>query len=379
MTSSGIKRGVAATAISALAVAGLPLLAGTASATPNAAQSARRSRALRPASSRRSSPPRTTAPTPPSRSWPAAARSVRVHPFQYHHRHRGDLDQTSATVARNDDGVFALDVDRPARRRRPRVRAVANTGERPTPSRPSSPIADAVNTVELATEGRAGCLPGALHRRQRGTAGADRRRLRRRDRHHVDGRRDDRRRQDREPRHRTGTDDARPTPTARAPAPPDTFQASSTSTATPYSGGTRPTRSSLGAATDNTDDAEGSTLYVQTIGSITADPATQEDADPERRHGHPDGRSTPWQAGRRCRRSTAVATPTPTPLAPTPTPTARDVWATPTAMARSTITSGCRDGTVTRTTSNVTDTRHAHEAGIDPSATVDGHDLHAGR
>lgn len=34
MTSSGIKRGVAATAISALAVAGLPLLAGTASAAP---------------------------------------------------------------------------------------------------------------------------------------------------------------------------------------------------------------------------------------------------------------------------------------------------------------------------------------------------------
>lgn len=34
MTSSGMKRGLAATAVSALAVTGLPLLAGTAHATP---------------------------------------------------------------------------------------------------------------------------------------------------------------------------------------------------------------------------------------------------------------------------------------------------------------------------------------------------------
>ena len=48
----------------------------------------------------------------------------------------------------------------------------------------------------------------------------------------------------------------------------------------PYSAGTEANQIALNAATDNTDDAEGSTLYVQKIGSITATPATQDQVDP---------------------------------------------------------------------------------------------------
>ena len=136
MTSSGIKRGVATFAISALAVAGLPLFAGTASASRTRLSTAlRRSHAPQPVL-RRAPRPRTTAEH--HRPLEAGAgSSITSVIFQYRHRPRRDhvdpiahrrpqrrrrLRPRVDRTARGDDRRRSRGSGRPRRRHRQRAR-----------------------------------------------------------------------------------------------------------------------------------------------------------------------------------------------------------------------------------------------------------------
>ncbi|MCW2792357.1 MAG: hypothetical protein JWO76_1455 [Nocardioides sp.] len=271
MISSGIKRGLAASAVSALAVAGLPLLATSASATPIATQVGNAdgvefySQQV-PGISAKNDGTNTTVSL-------VTGGGANVTSVAYQYTTSAApatwVDVPGGLVARNADGVFAADwTGVPANVAQ--VRAVPNTGLANAVVVTAPTIVDATaNTVELASEGSLGVFqaPYGAGRNgdyvgvtgtvsqgstapnvtdaSAGTAGAD-----------------------------TTTLETTTSTTS------DTFNSVLDIDGYPYSTGSEPNQIAINAATNNTDDAEGSTLYVQTIGSITATPATQDRVDP---------------------------------------------------------------------------------------------------
>ncbi len=130
MISSGMKRGLAASAVSALAVAGLPLLASSASANPMVDQlpagtpwfSTRPTTAARP-------PSRTTVRTPPSTWWRTPAATATQIRFEYGVNPAGPFT-TIATVSRSN-GVFSTEWTPPTSRLQPaRARACGRHQQR---------------------------------------------------------------------------------------------------------------------------------------------------------------------------------------------------------------------------------------------------------
>ena len=283
MNSSGIKRGLAGSAITALAISGLPFLASSASATPISETLAPNGVELYTAQAGGISDLNDG--TNESFSLVAGGgENVDSVLFQYQATSTTTdwNDVPGGAVARNDDGVFQLDwknvpADVTA------VRAVANTGT--TDAGTGVSVADAAaNTVELATEGDLGVFqsPYGDNPLDDGVAPA-------------------------EPINSgeyvavTGTTSGETTPvTINSPShttagavdadasDSDVDNADSTGvfdaildiTGYEYSNGAEANQIALRAATatvgNNTDDAEGTTLYIQEIANITATPATQE-------------------------------------------------------------------------------------------------------
>ncbi len=273
MTSSGIKRGVAAAAISALAVAGLPLFAGTASATTIATEVGGANVELyAPQSSGISAKDDGTN---TSVSLVAGGgTTVTSVLFQYRTTAGGAtwLNVPGGNVARNADGVFKADWTAPPADTI-EVRAVAGPGGATDAATVVVPLNAAANTVELASEGALGvfqepyttgpysattsellAVTGTVSQGSGAPTVTD-------------------------ASHGTGASDAGTLETTPSTTSDD-FNAVVDIDGYPYSAGTDANQIALNAATSNTDDAEGSTLYIQTIGSITADPGNQNDATP---------------------------------------------------------------------------------------------------
>ena len=271
MNSSGIKRGLATSAVSALAVAGLPFLASTASATPIASTLGNNAIAFYSQDGVGLSDKNDGSNTTVSLVTGGGANVTSVlYQYSLAAAPATFIDVPGGLVARNADGVFAYDwagVPETVAA----VRAVPNTGEANAVTVVSPNVPDAsANTVELNSEGSLGVFQAqyttegvtgdyvgvtgtvsqgsaapTVSDASHGTAGTAVTTL------------------------ETTTDTAS-----------DTFNSRLDIDGYPYSVGAEPNQIAINAATNNTDDAEGSTLYVQTIGSITATPATQDRVDP---------------------------------------------------------------------------------------------------
>ena len=287
MTSSGMKRGLAATAVSALAVTGLPFLTATASATPLTAQ-AIAADAVKFYSQ--------DAGTPAAGAQVAGAgvstkndgqnqtislvvgggANVTSVQYQYKASSATTWSDISSPVGRNVDGAFQLDWAASGVTGTIDLRAVPNTGLPNAVTMAGVVVHDATatgtDTVELSTEGAigvfqspytngtAGADPGAQWVSVRGTTSGA-----------VSVNIDDR---------SSGTAAAETvTATDADGAGSGTtgeFAAKVSIEGYSYSSGTEANQIAFGAKTADTDDVEASTLYVQRIAGITAEPASQE-------------------------------------------------------------------------------------------------------
>ncbi|MCW2764887.1 MAG: hypothetical protein JWO11_846 [Nocardioides sp.] len=269
MSSSGIKRGLAATAVSALAVAGLPFLASSASATP-ISDSAGANQIWFAAPNNGGMSTKSDGQNTTVSLSVVGGINVTSVSFQY----TTDAGTTwtqipGATVARNADGVFRYDWATPVAGTN-ELRATPNTGTGNAMTTGSVTLNNSLETVELSTEGALGVFQApyvdsgddgdfiAVH----GTTSTDAQTITVQDYSHT---------------------------SSSAGADIDAFAAGATSgpfeavlniIGYPYDPGTDPNQILLRASNNDTDDAEASTLYVQTIASITATPATQQRADP---------------------------------------------------------------------------------------------------
>lgn len=273
MTSSGMKRGLAAVAVSALSVTGLPLLAGTAHATPIAstfgdANDVAWYSVLNGGVSDKNDGTNETVSLVTGGG--ANVTSV-LYQYALAAAPTTWVDVPGGLVARNADGVFAFDWANPPATL-VAVRAVPNTGLAEAVEQAALTVPDATaNTVELATEGALGVFQEPYTETTgsqdllgvTGTASGN---------FAVDVS---------DVSHGTAGSPASATVTNDGVASTtETFNAVLNIDGYPYSPGAEPNQIALNASSDNTDDAEGSTLYVQTIGSIEAVPELQEKADP---------------------------------------------------------------------------------------------------
>lgn len=267
MNSSGIKRGLAGSAITALAISGLPFLASSASAVPNsdvsnvAADEVEWYTQTTPAASAKADGTNTTI----SLVVGGGSKVTSVQ-FQYQINGAGAFTNVGGPVARGTDGVFGTDwtPNFPAGTTSVNFRAIPNTGvaNQEDTTAKVVPANAATKTVELGTEGQLGVFQspyvadaGAEYVAVTGTAS---------DAGTVTI------------TSQTGVAGATTTATAPAPA----AGATTTSFAGildiqgySYSSGTESNQIALNAAIDGanpTDDAEGSTLYVQRINAVNA-------------------------------------------------------------------------------------------------------------
>jgi len=290
MISSGMKRGLAATAVSAMAVTGLPFLASTASATPlattigaNAVEFYSQQVA---AVSTKNDGTNTTVSL-------AAGGGANVTSVLFQYSTDGGTTYTDVPggiVARNADGVFAVDWANPPATLT-NVRAVPDTGEANADVQPATvandPVVAPAKTVELGSEGALGVFQSPYT----DADGAD----------NTAGNADD------EPLGDylgvRGTTSGATTGVTVSNVSHEAQTTTDTATATStdadgtgsgttgafgaildidgynYSAGSEANQIALNATTTgaigaNTDDAEASTLYIQQIASITANPTS---------------------------------------------------------------------------------------------------------
>lgn len=271
MNSSGIKRGLATAAITALAVTGIPAIAN---ATPIAAvEGANAIDFYAPEDTTTSISSKNDGTNTSASLVVGGGVNVTSVIFQYSVATAPTTwIDVAAAVARNADGVFALDWtgvpgDVAA------VRAVPNTGLANADVQTVVNSAAGGNTVELSTEGALGVFQEPYTE----SAGTQ-------DLVAVNGTTSglfnvtvtD-------ASHGTGATTGPVAATDADGTGPGTTGALSTILdidGYDYSAGAEPNQIALNAATSNTDDAEGSSLYVQTIGSITATPDSQNRANP---------------------------------------------------------------------------------------------------
>lgn len=270
MNSSGMKRGFAAVAVSALAVAGAPFLAGPASAIPIADTLPANAVSLYvPEGSADISTEDDGTNTSVSLVAGGGA-SVTSVLFQYSTDAGANwTDIPGGLVARNANGAFQVDWSTvPAPGTSVTLRAVPNTGVANADTFVATVLSAAGgNTVEMATEGSLGVFQSPYT--EAGHAG---------EYVGVTG---------------TVSDGTTEVTTwaasnglfnqdATVDPASDTFMISYDIAGYPYSPGAEPNQIVLASFTNVpwTEDAEASTLYVQQIGAITATPATQERANP---------------------------------------------------------------------------------------------------
>lgn len=267
MIRSGIKRGLATTAVSALAVAGLPLLASSASANPLTtglgadavtfySQSAAGVSAENDGSNSTIS------------LVVGGGTNVTSVQFQATTLPGGTPTDIGAPVARNADGVFAFDWTPafPAGTTGVIFTAVPNTGLPNTAtSGPKNVLSDAAaNTVELASEGSLGVFQSPYA----GDAGAEFVGLTGTTSDAGPVNLDTRSANPAQPAGTTSTPS-----TVTAPATKGAFAGILNIDGYAYSGGAEANQIVFGASTTGgsaTDDAEASTLYVQNITTVTA-------------------------------------------------------------------------------------------------------------
>lgn len=281
MNSSGIKRGLAGSAITALAISGLPFLASSASATPISDTTATADDVVLYSAQAGGVSDRFDGTNESFSLVAGGGANVDSVLFQYQATSTtGDWnDVPGGAVARNDDGVFQLDwknvpADVTA------VRAVANTGDIDA-NLTVATVADATaSTVELATEGAlgvfqapytddaspaAGTARGGDYVGVTGTTSGETASVTVADASHGTG--------------ATVTESATDADETTGNTSGGVFDAILDINGYDYSNGSEPNQIALNAATANTDDAEGSTLYIQKIADITAVPANQEVSD----------------------------------------------------------------------------------------------------
>lgn len=281
MNSSGIKRGLATTAVSALAIAGLPLFASSASATPLSAQApgANKIELLAPSTGAVSQKNDGTN-TSVSLAVNGGANVTSVL-FQYETAAAPGtwVDVPNGLVGRGADGLFTVDwASVPATLTQ--VRAVPNTDNglgSETVTAATVNVGNAANTVELSSEGALGAFTAPYT--DNGNAGT------------FIGARGT--------ASEAGVGVTVEDPTGTAATSTVTaedadgvaggtavFSAKLDITGYTPSGAGDPDQIALRAVTDAfggnaaTDDVEASTLYSQVISSIDAAPATQEQVDP---------------------------------------------------------------------------------------------------
>ncbi len=266
MISSGIKRGLATSAVSALAVAGLPLLASSANAVPLSTTVGVDAVKFYSQNTLGISDKNDGSNTTVSL---VTGGGTNVTSVLYQYESSTALgtwvDVPGGLVARNADGVFAFDwagVPETVTS----VRAVPNTGVANAVVAAAPNVADAAaNTVELGSEGALGVFQSPYTEASHtgdyvgvtGTVSDGTTAVTVKD-----------------------VSNTGHTGAANVDTEADTFDAVVDIDGYPYSGGTEANQIALNAATNNTDDAEASTLYVQKIGQITAAPATQEVSNP---------------------------------------------------------------------------------------------------
>ncbi|HEY0948800.1 hypothetical protein [Nocardioides sp.] len=270
MNSSGIKRGLASTAVAALAVTGLPFLASTASATPLTDDMGATDVVLY-------APQTVTVSakndgTNTSISLLAGGGSdVNAISFQY------DNDATAAAnwvdvpggpVARGADGAFGLDWTPAASTVVDQIRAVANVG---TPAVQDVTLDNTAATVELSSEGALGVFqspytgvgePAGEYVAVNGTTSDTTVSVEARSQlANITA---------------PGADVTDTVDADSDPATPQTFNSVLDIDGYVYSAGTEANQLVIGANATATDDAEASTLYVQQIANITVTPVAQE-------------------------------------------------------------------------------------------------------
>jgi 5-hydroxyisourate hydrolase-like protein (transthyretin family) len=276
MNSSGIKRGLATAAITALAVTGVPAIAN---ATPiSAVEGANAIDFYAPEDTTPSISAKNDGTNTSASLVVGGGVNVTSVLFQYSVATApATFIDIAPAVARNADGVFAYDWsgipgDVAA------IRAVPNTGLVNADTQTVTNSAAAGNTVELGTEGALGVFQEPYDNADPETTGSQ----------HLVGLRGTTSSTTPDviltnASHGTGApvtvtpDDA---DGATGSGTTGSFAARFDIGAYPYSAGSEPNQIAFNARTDNTDDAEASTLYVQIIGSITATPATQNRANP---------------------------------------------------------------------------------------------------
>lgn len=274
MNRSAIKLGLSATAVSALAAAGLPLLAGSANATPIDQQLSSvkilSQGGAKYANTATFDNDGTNTTVSLVASGPAAVTSI---VFQY--RVVGAADQTwkdiNSVLARNADGVFTTEWAKPAdvaAGQSVNLRAVPNTGEA-NAATDTVVIETGHPAIELATEGALGIyrnpLNGtgnvAVHGTTNDPAGLNDISVfdtiqdlnNNASYGHVNG------------LHSVKGDDNVWRFSGVLQYPANNY---------PYSSDTAPNQAVLTAAIDNTEDTEASTYYVQQVASVTATPKT---------------------------------------------------------------------------------------------------------
>lgn len=283
MNSSGIKRGLASTAVAALAVTGLPFLATTAFATPITDDLAATDVVLY-------APQTVTVSakndgTNTSISLVAGGGSdVNAISFQYDSNAGANpanetwVDVPGGPVARGADGAFNLDWTPAAGTVVDQIRAVGNVG---TPAVQDVTLDNTANTVELGSEGALGVFQSPYTAADTDLAGPDSAGEPEGEYVAVNGTTSDTA-VSVEARSHTGdiiAPGADVTNTVDAdsdPATPQTFNSVLDINGYVYSAGTEANQLVIGALATATDDAEASTLYVQQIANIAVTPVAQE-------------------------------------------------------------------------------------------------------
>lgn len=267
MTRSGLKGGLAATAVTGLTVAGLPFLASPASANPLAtglgANAVTFYSQYAPGVSAENDGTNSTISLVVG-----GGANVSTVQFQATLSPGGTTIDLGSPVGRNADGVFAFDwtPTLPAGTTAVEFSAVPNTGTANTAtSGPQPVLSDAIaNTVELGSEGSLGVFQSPYAADTGGdfvgltgtTADAGNVELSTRSANPT-----------------TPADTSTATSTVTAPAAHGTFAGILDIDGYTYSGGAEPNQIVFGAATQGpgaTDDAEASSLYVQEIRTVTA-------------------------------------------------------------------------------------------------------------
>lgn len=267
MTRSGLKGGLAATAVTGLAVAGLPLLASPAAANPLStgigADAVTFYSQYATGVSAENDGSNTTISLVVG-----GGSNVNTVQFQATLTPGGSPVNIGSPVSRNADGVFAFDwtPNFPAGTTAVEFSAVPNTGTANTAtSGPKLVLSDAVaNTVELASEGSLGVFQSPYAADSGG------------DYVGLSGTTSDAGNVELSTRSANPTNPAGTTTTSStvtAPATDGEFAGVLNIDGYTYSGGSEPNQIALGAATQGagaTDDVEASTLYVQNIATVSA-------------------------------------------------------------------------------------------------------------